>query len=205
MKNLFLLTLMLASCGTDDDKNGATSSEKPKPRPNLQSIALDAYSDLPSCKAANDKQLAYVRADETFYTCDDKEWTPIEVSPGAKQGLDGKNGSDGADGENFTTNNWFDAVTSKTWLIGASGLYSTAVNTCISPWRVPTKDEALAAAQRGLGLAAVDIGGPTTIWTSDVWDQNATHNFIIQAITTTPATNGANRSTDTRGVFCTED
>lgn len=200
MKNLILLTLILTACGQDDGGDGATSNETP-----MQSIALDSKKDLPECTAANDKQLAYIRDEEQFYTCEGRDWYSVEISSKAIKGERGDDGEDGQDGITVTTNNWYDAVTDKTWLIGAIGSFATAETTCISPWRMPTKDEALAAAQRGLGIASASISGPTTIWTSDVWDLNPTHNFIIQAIDVSPATNGAQRANDNRGVFCIEE
>jgi hypothetical protein len=199
MKNLILLALMFTACGSDDENSPASDESKP-----LQSVTLNSKKDLPACGTSNDKQLAYVIDEEQFYTCDG-DWLAIEISSEAIEGPKGKDGEDGDDGLTVTVNNWFDAVNNKLWLIGPTGSYATFLSTCASPWRVPTKDETLAAMQRGLGLAAAEISGPSTAWTSDVWDVNASHNFIIQAIATTPTTNGADRLNDTRGVFCIED
>lgn len=206
MKNFIPLILILAACGSNSGGGGNDSSEPTTKREEtpLQSIALDDFSDLPSCESSNDKQLAYVTSEDQFYVCEEKDWQPIEIGSEGERGAKGDDGLDGEDGLTVTTNNWYDAVTDKNWLIGALGSYASAESNCISPWRLPTKDEALAASQRGLGVAASSINGPTTIWTSDEWNLNPTHNFIIENIATTPATNGAQRSTATRGIVCVE-
>jgi len=199
MKLLILLALLGTACGQDDSSNDETSNDKP-----LLSISVDLWGDLPECTKANEKQLAYVKEEKQFFVCEN-DWQPIEVESVAVEGEKGERGDDGADGITVTTNNWFDAVTNKNWLIGASANYASALTSCDLPWRIPTKDEALAAAQRGLGVTASSIGGPTSMWTSDVFSLNAMNNHIIQAINTAPSVSSADRTADSRGVFCVED
>ena len=200
MQNLIWL-LLLIGCGDDKGNNETESKEDIT---TLQSIALKSKHDLPECLESNETQLAYVKDEKVFYVCEKGDWLAIDLEVKSEiKTVVGAKGDDGSDGETVTTNNWYDSVTGKYWLIGSNNTYDNAFAGCISPWRLPGKNEALAAAQRGLGVAASTINGPTTMWTSEVWDQNATHNVIITAINTTPANSVASRlDGSTKGTVC---
>lgn len=215
MKHL-LITLLVINIGCGSSDQAATPKDTEKIEPTrLQSIAIADVADLPECDKRNETQLAYIKSDKEFYVCESADWVKLDDIPSTTEilkgqdgnnGNDGINGTNGSDGETITTNNWFDAVTGKLWLIGAIGSYAAAEGVCIDPWRLPTKDEALAATQRGLGVASNTIAGPSNLWTTTPWDSNpATNNWIIQNIHTTPALSAANWSTESKGIYCIEE
>ena len=203
MKYLSLITLLMLGCGSD-------RGEPTDPRPatdklNSQSIALDSIDDLPRCTKTVKHQLAYIIDEKSFYTCDGETWQLIDDVPQAVTVLKGKDGADGVNGQTVSVNNWADPVTGTLWFIGSNVTYPNAQLACGDRMRLPTKDELLLAVQRGLGLASLDISGPSTGWTTEVWSLNATHNVTITSMHTTVAESVAVRATDTRGVFCVEE
>lgn len=206
MKRIFLTVLMSSSIGTGcgrDESNSSNAATAEKPT--LQSIAIASMGDLPECSEANNTQLAYIKDEKAFYVCEGNDWNIIDDAPVEVLTVKGKNGSNGSDGATVTTNNWYDAVTGKLWLIGANVHYSVISTSCVSPWRLPTKQEALAAAQRGLGVAATTISGPTTMWTSTPYNVGTSQTYIT-AISTSPAEAEHLLSSGTfRGLFCIEE
>jgi hypothetical protein len=130
-------------------------------------------------------------------------WEEIDP-PSETKTLKGEKGDTGEEGETVTTNNWYDAVTGKLWLIGANAFYNQAELVCENTWRLPNKDEALAAAQRGLGIAAADISGPSTMWTSTPYAGNATNRTTIVTIATVPSEAEGIVASHQRAVICVE-
>lgn len=130
-------------------------------------LALDSTKDLPECDLANDGQLAFIKPDNQFYTCDavTKIWETIDLK--GAQGQQGIQGAAGKDGEVAVLNNWSDPITSLKWLIGGSANRTEAQSFCTAPYRLPTESEAYIASQHGLGLASHSISGPTTLWSVD--------------------------------------
>jgi hypothetical protein len=137
---------------------------------NNVAIALADSKDLPECSLANDKQLAYIKNEDTFYACDAiaATWTIVDIK-GSKgdQGPIGPSGSNGKDGEVATLNMWVDPITGLKWLIGGQANRTEAQNFCTDPYRLPTEPEAYMASQHGLGLASHAISGPTSLWSDD--------------------------------------
>lgn len=58
---------------------------------------VDAVTDL-TCSSSNQGQLIYASSDKLFYTCDNSEWTAIDLK--GAQGDQGVAGTDGNDGTN---------------------------------------------------------------------------------------------------------
>lgn len=133
-------------------------------------LAVADQKALPICDASHEDELAYVRAEKTFYVCGGLTWTAIDLrgpqgapgqdgvagadgkagdeGPAGKDGVTGASGKDGAKGEVVTAvppsaNEFYES---------ASGLYwtKTTVNVtfdlaqlaCDRPgWRLPTEIE----------------------------------------------------------------
>ena len=99
MKNfekLFALSvLLLSGCGKDNNSGGSPAPVI-LPSPGVQtsgSILLNSVSDLPTCLAANEAQLAYIIESKTFYTCSKATWTQTDI-----KGEKGDTGAAGAAG-----------------------------------------------------------------------------------------------------------
>jgi hypothetical protein len=207
MKNLTIAALLvITACGTENDDK-ATKSDAAAEKQKLQSIALKTKDDLPSCNKANDTQLAYIRDEKQFYVCESSDWVAVDPPIEAKS-VNGRDGSNGEDGTTVTTNNWFDAVTGKLWLIGAVVHISAIDAACIAPWRLPTAAEALGAMQRGLGVAATTVNGPTSAWTSTPYvpSSGAGSQTFIASVNTAPALAESIISLgQSKGLFCIEE
>lgn len=145
MKYIIILSLIVASCGTDSGSSGDSSSPETKSietksenKSQAKTSAVDVSdalyiatdSDLPECTDKNTKQLVYVEDSRVFKHCSKGEWKIAEiVVKDGKDGLAGKDGSNGKDGTNGVNgtngkdgttvngNMWYDPVTKKYWLI----------------------------------------------------------------------------------------
>lgn len=214
MKSLIFLILLtlLASCGdssgeasateetttdeTTDQENRVTQNE------GIWSIKLDSKDELPTCADENDSQLAYVKDEEAFYVCQDADWASIDISgeQGEKgdQGEQGEQGEDGEDGM-AVDNTWKDPVTDYIWLVGASGDWNAANNSCTGSWVLGTYLEVGAAANHGLGVASASLSGPNTAWTSSP-SIPGTHVAFSNLQTST--WDGQITDATVRGIFC---
>lgn len=173
---VFLVTLaitLLSGCGDDQSAGGAKSTQDDKEsrsKPKLQSIALDSVDELPSCDDANDKQLAYIIDTEVFYSCDDGQWVEVEI-----KGKDGKDGAQGVAGSDAPTapvlgsNEWQDPITGDIWLMAVVGNFAAAQAACSGSYRMPTREEGIAARLHGLNTYATSFGTEASFWTSKVW------------------------------------
>lgn len=201
---LTMILLILIGCGREEESNKQGASS-----PQLLSIALQSKDDLPECSRLNDTQMSYVIDIEQYFVCKEESWMEIDPPSNTKtaKGSKGEDGKDGTDGETVTTNNWYDSTTGKLWIIGAQvnvGLINTA---CSGNYRLPTKDEALGAAIRGLGVAASTINGPTTMWTSTPYvpSSGAGSQTFINAINTAPSdAESIIANSQSKGLFCVE-
>ncbi len=213
MKHLMMLApIILFACGTQEtakqtsSSNGTDDSNKESSHIDYQStatppksdvtvqyekvgeqyaIALNDQSLLPVCDKSNDRQLAYTREENKFFTCTASVWTELDVHGQAgaagiagKAGVDGKNGTDGSkgekgdkgdDGKPVDPNQWFDPITQNNWLLGVimtSAQVDTSPDVCSNGWRLASQMELATAIQHGYGLAVDAQSDATGIWTS---------------------------------------
>lgn len=172
----YLLFVFLISCGTEsterpsiDEESQETSiaSEETKDESSPISVAVKSKANLPGCSEAKEAMLAYVKDEDTFYSCESSEWVSIDI-----QGKDGKDGTNGVtttlekEGTN-RLNEWEDSITGKLWFLGGVGTQSTALSTCSGNYRVPTVAESLAAINHGIRNVATDIGAVLNFWTDE--------------------------------------
>ena len=125
---------------------------------------LDSAADLPECSDANDKQLAYAKAEDTFYTCKAGSWDEVSI-----KGRDGRDGVDGVTTVNEVEatnkkNQWVDSLTGKTWLIGGGGTYAQAAAACSGDYHLPTWAEAELAISHGIRAIAASIPATQNFW-----------------------------------------
>jgi hypothetical protein len=162
---------------------------------------------LPNCGKANETQVAYIRDEKQWYLCNESNWIDIDA-PVETKSIAGRDGTNGDDGTTVTTNNWFDAVTGKLWLIGANVHVIYVDSACVAPWRLPTSAEALGAMQRGLGVAATTVNGPTSAWTSTPYlpSSGAGSLTFVANVNTVPALAESIISLgQSKGLFCIEE
>lgn len=171
MKTLLIIALILTSCGGSD--GGSSTDEAPSTEISAQeaenparklSITLAKVADLPDCSDELEAQLAYVKENKQFYSCEGTEWVKIDI-----EGRDGVDGSDGVTTviEQEATNKenqWVDPVSGLAWLIGGTGNLATATAGCASPYRLPSESEALASISRGLMVITAGISAGQTFW-----------------------------------------
>lgn len=188
LQAILILGLSLSSCGREDSEEPslAESPSSESGKQTLLSIALKSREDLPTCDDNNKKQLAYLLDEKIFLVCDNSDWVEVQIKGSdGERGIAGEKGETGEQGiagesgeagESVTNNMWYDGVTGKHWIIGSDMFWPLSNggvnNPCTSPFRIPTKAEAKAAALRGMWLIQREINGPDTIWTSDEIDTN---------------------------------
>lgn len=217
------LTLGTFGCGADDSK-GPLSNESPRSSnpdssketsetkgPETYSMAIASKDDLPPCDEARRQQLIYAKREGKFFTCSDLVWSEISIKgekgdagergPIGQVGATGAKGDPGSSATPIPTNQWYDPITSKYWLIGGTGVYASIVNTCSGSWRLPTRAEAILAGQHGIFTASSAISGPTDIWTSDVGPTNSATNMYV--VVKTPSVQESEvLKTTVHGVMC---
>lgn len=190
MKNLMILVVLLASCGTvyDENEPGLEREESLEDADNsgnsennalppeieteefLASIALENSAEMPECEVKNLTQLTYIMDTNLFFLCTKTGWQNIQLS--GEKGDKGDTGEDGVttviETEVLAPNRlniWEDPVTNQIWFMGAKNAQGTLVSVCTGDYRSPTQDEVQMAAFRGMVLVAKDIGVTTGIWT----------------------------------------
>lgn len=154
-------------------------------------LAIDNAKDLPECNNSDDAQLAYVRTEDTFYSCDAENglWTIVSIK-GSKgdtgdQGDIGPQGPAGNSADPLPANEWFDPIGHQYWLIGAImnpatiNFYSSTA--CSDGWALPTKAQAIAAVQHGLLIASHALDGPAMVWTLEFSSGDPSNRFAIDA------------------------
>jgi hypothetical protein len=165
-----VLIMILTGCGTDSSKNSdtpvkavmaPTTASTPGtgtpgtpvtsnvPTDAVYAVSLTSVKDLPECSAKNSKQLAYVKEDSSFYSCEPTGWSVLTI---AVKGEAGAKGDPGPAGQVVTlpTNEWLDVITGVTWLIGGPVNHVSGNGACSNGWRPPTHDEGQAACAHGI-------------------------------------------------------
>lgn len=130
----------------------------------IYAVSLDNVKELPECSPkTNLKQLAYVKADSQFYSCESTGWSALTIgtAPGAK-GDKGDIGAAGKDGQVVVlpTNLWLDAVTGSTWLIG--GLTGVPTGVCTDGYTLGTPTQLQTAISHGLNAKTASA----LLWTT---------------------------------------
>lgn len=166
-----ILASLITSCGSDSGSGSAEATDQVNQEnaPDGESEALNSISvamaaKLPECNEANDTQLAYARAEKTYYFCDSGSWSALDTV--------GENGKDGQNGvttviEQEATNKknlWVDPISGKQWLIGGGGNYAQAVAACTGSYRLPTWAEASEAINHGIRGIAASIPQGQNFW-----------------------------------------
>lgn len=190
------VTLFLGACGTQpaQDPNALNSKDPNKDTIQTQpdkkqtvvqyrkdgtnySLMVADSKDLPTCDLSNEKQLAYVKNENKFFSCQESTWTEVSIkgSDGA-QGPTGPQGPKGDPASPVPTNQWYDPIGKVYYLIGGNQTFYLAANpdnvtaitpSCINGWRLPTLAEAHTAQAHGIGTASSSMNGPTDMWASD--------------------------------------
>jgi hypothetical protein len=128
MHRLLVLILTLAACGTD---KGGSSGDEPQqtaaPAAAPSSSSIDRHSlyvadaaALPTCDAAGEGWLVYVKADATFMVCSAGAWGAVDIQ--GPKGEAGPQGEKGEAGDAASVNaEWTNPVSGLTWSLGSLG------------------------------------------------------------------------------------
>lgn len=207
-----LLLIIISSCGTHEttktaSEAPATTASAPTSAPVSAStvptaaVPVAAYAQaladlqsLPTCTAANNFQLVWVKDPGVFETCDGTQWFKIAIPAiAASTGT--------ATAVPLPASEWQDPVTSNVFLIGPqAAIYADAALACALPWKIPTTAELVAAVDHGI---ATKIGN-VVMWTSDVLGVNATNLHSYNVVNTSSATATAQAETSTAATICTK-
>ena len=225
MHHLILIAALIG-CGTDNSegespdktsskKQDAIDYEDSKPKEvvteyrkegSSYAIAVEDTSELPECTRANNKQLAWVKTSEIFFSCEDGDvWVEIESVKGAEgaKGEKGDKGDKGDPGEPVAQNEWLDPITKKEWLFGAkTSTRLISASACSNGYHLPSSAEAIAAVVHGLLVASNDISGPTDVWVSDPPEQPSPNDYSFY-VNSSGARVAA--TTDSHGIVCVKD
>jgi hypothetical protein len=141
MKYLILL-MFLTGCGADESEKGEKTES---------GVAVQSERDTVGIKGEKGDQ--------------------GPTGPVGPRGPKGDVGAAGRDGATIIEvpvpiNQWYDPIAARSWVIGTAVLYADAE--CGTGWHLPTLDQLVAAKHHGLGLAAADLGAPSTAWTGEM-------------------------------------
>jgi hypothetical protein len=215
MKFIVLSAFLLAACGTADKNSPSDGQNKQSDGPNeasptadtpqkenateaVYAIALETPAELPTCAAGNEKQLAYVKSEAKFYSCESDGWDVLTLAAkgdkgdaGAQgpQGAEGPKGDKGDTGLPGNSNTWYDVQTDHTWMIGGGVHFADAQGICSNGWRMPDSTEGVKARQDGIANAS-------SMWVSDN-DTTGGEAYIISGTNISSKTSVATSSTYT--------
>lgn len=188
MKLLFLL-MFLVSCGSNkgsDDSSPQASS----PHITTSYYVADA-SKLIACDDSSRGFLAYIENLAQFEACLSSGWTVVDVK--GKDGSNGAQGSTGAAGTPTSANQWYDAITTKMWImttISTSTVgWTNSLSACTGSYRMPSPSEIMTALTHGMKPAAQAL-------------TNAPAEIIANDGQTYNVSNGALNNTGSGAQFC---
>jgi hypothetical protein len=162
--------------------------------------ALTDTAALPACSSSNVDQLIYVKQPGEFYDCDGTSWSQISIA-----GPAGPTGATGPAGVStpLPTNEWLDPITNMTWLVGGTGDWPAASQTCSGSFRLPTAAEGDQAGDDGIQTVA--YAHAVDMWTSTVDSGTSTCNLdtLYHTIDTfNAALSGGYDDCATHGIYC---
>lgn len=162
--NLLITINLISSCGTDNSGSGSASTTDNRETGVSTSYYVASEKDLIACDSNRRGYLAYVKDTAEFKACLEAGWTTVDVK--GKDGAKGSTGSNGAAGTMVSGNQWYDAVTTKMWVMtnintSLTG-FTDAQSTCTGTYRIPTQAEAQAALAHGMGTQSALLSSPPT-------------------------------------------
>jgi hypothetical protein len=152
-----LIILSLYSCGTDTSSSGNSPGNESKKEDKLStSYYVDKEDDLVACDNTRKGNLAYVKQTSEFKACIEGGWTTVNVK--GKDGVSGTNGTNGKDGTPVSSNQWYDAITGKMWIMttivtSLTG-WSNSMSACTGNYQMPSPSEISLALIHGMKAAA---------------------------------------------------
>lgn len=171
---LSMVVLILVSCGTKSGSDGGSAPAPTEAKQSVPPVSSSYYvasdSALIACDASSKGFLAYVQDKAQFMACLDAGWTVVNVS--GKDGKNGSNGSNGKDGSMVSSNQWYDPISTKMWVMTNVATpvagWNNSMSACTGTYRMPTPAEIPVALVHGLKVVAQAlINPPTFILASD--------------------------------------
>ncbi len=163
----------ITSANQNQVEQAAVNNQVNSGKPSEQiSYAVADVKGLPECDDARDGQLAYARAEKTFFVCDRGDWAEIDLRGQAgKDGRDGKDGVAGATGakgevvakdpapRTMTANEFLEAASGLVWVKNFNMVLQADAQTACQALgaRLPTELELVRAS--ALGTLLKPAGG----------------------------------------------
>lgn len=171
MKYLILiltLSATLTSCGSN-----SSSQDNPSvtPAPQKPAVSTSYYvstaSALKTCDETSKGFLAYVEDVKQFQACLTSGWTVVDIK--GKDGASGQAGTNGTNGTNGTmvsSNQWYDAISQKMWVMTTIATtitsWSNSMSACTGTYRMPSPTEVQTALIHGMKATAQALVNPPT-------------------------------------------
>lgn len=123
---------------------------------------FELTKDMPECSSSVDGKVAYVRSEDKFFECEEKRWLQVimdeESTKDFKTSLPSASPSPSpsptvAVQAPTSASQWYDAISGKRWVVGGKAPFRIAESACGATYRLPSRDEALAANLHGVKTA----------------------------------------------------
>lgn len=203
---IIFVLLTISSCGSKSDTGSQSQSVNQSQQPVSTSYYVKSSAALVECNDKTRGYLAYIQDTAQFEACLDSGWTVVDVKGkdgsngkdgtngiAGPNGRDGSNGSSGKDGAMMATNQWYDPISQKSWVmtnfLSTVASWTNASSACTGSYRVPTAAEIQIALIHGMKVVAQGlVNAPTQIIASDG------HSYLIA--------DGTQGSSTTAAQFC---
>lgn len=168
---LLLLLVFLTACGRSDDNSDNRGAAQASPTPAVStSYYVASAAALVACNTASKGFLAYVKDVDQFQACMDAGWTVVNVR--GKDGSNGSNGTNGTNGTMVSANQWYDAITTKMWVMTTIATtvagWTNSMSACTGTYRMPSPAEVTLALTHGMKAVAQALtNAPTFILAND--------------------------------------
>lgn len=163
MKQVLITLLILNSCGKSNDDSGNSQASSDQPAIST-SYYVDTEDQLVACDNTRKGYLAYVKKISEFKACVDGGWSTVNVK--GKDGSNGSNGSSGAAGTPTSANQWYDAITTKMWVMTTIATtvagWNNSMSACTGDYRMPSPTEVSLALTHGMKAVAQALVNPPT-------------------------------------------
>lgn len=177
MKHLYLGLFLLTACGTDDSAEQKPVTVEYQKTDQGTAVALGNTADLPPCQEENDRQLAYVKSQEQFYTCTNGTWeaiaketpAPIVAPEPAVVAEEPVEPEQPKVAPIAPVNQWVDPVTGDTWFVGTVAPFARLAQACVGDWEPAPSYKVQMAVLHGIGVLT---GTATNVWAAEpLWNE----------------------------------
>lgn len=174
---------------------------------------FELTKDLPKCSSAKDGKVAFVRQEDKFFECEEDRWMQVilDETEASKVKSEAKTTpspspsptvSPSASPLPVSASVWVDPISGKKWVVGGQAAFRIAETTCGASYRLPNRDEALAANNRGVRTAFPNVS-LTSFWINELDLAASTTSVYVLKVTPVVAIATA-LMTETHSILCIE-